>query len=862
MQPDKSTIVQLFDNREQYLIPLFQRGYVWTLTDEVLPLWDDIMDQVEALREFNDRVEEAGGKSNHLKPMKKHFLGTLVLGAPSDNGTDRIPTREVIDGQQRITTFHLLFLALRDLLALSGDTGLIEDLLQLTRNRGDYKDKSDYHKVRPTNVGRDILQGLIEQGGLEAVCKRFPSKLNGKPVERPPLVQTYLFFYGVLSLFLRGKAHDLQIKAERDPEGQTLAHSIIRSIKRDPALQIPYSHLSVDLAHARLLKRALHSCFQIMVLKLDDREDDPQIIFETLNARGVPLQPSDLVRNYLFLQSTRKGEDVDSLYEDYWKPFDEQPDTTLGAKGEKFWKVQETQGRLKNSRLDLLLYYYLGLRRQETTKVSQVFEGFRDWWESEDRNTDSELAQLQTIAKYFSNFLSPIQGTRLGSFCRRMRLLDTATLTPLALYLLEKHGGATPAVEMALDDLESYVVRRFVCGFTPKGYNRIFLIRILGEMVRDGSKDPGLLRRKLHDLEGASQRWPADQEFRQSWCHNALYTNRAPKVKALLEALEMALRSGKQEWQDLPMALTVEHVLPQNGSPENWPIADTSDEGRATRQRLLHSIGNLTLVTPSFNSALSNAPFVAKRKEIVTTSLLNMNTYFQRFAEDPLWDEARIKARSEELFELAKQIWPHPGPKAETPETIGSNLGHDRGDLDPTDTPWLSVKKAKKIGNGEQGTWNGQYYVSFGDEESRNWEEAIKYGFVSAGGGPWYSKTLALLQPGGRVWVMMPGRGYVGVGIVEEPVVKVDVFQVTLPDGRKVPITHPDAGIQSSGMFKHQSDPEKAEYLVRVKWIQTHSPSQAIWEPDFFAIQHSACRPKSLTWPRTVDRLKAIWGIE
>jgi hypothetical protein len=323
----------------------------------------------------------------------------------------------------------------------------------------------------------------------------------------------------------------------------------------------------------------------------------------------------------------------------------------------------------------------------------------------------------------------------------------------------------------------------------------------------------------------------------------------------------MALRTGKQEWQDLPMALTVEHVMPQNGSPENWPLADTSDEGRATRQRLLHSIGNLTLVMPSFNSALSNAPFTAKGKEIVSTSLLNLNTYFHRYLEDPVWDEARIKARSEELFEVAKQIWPHPGPKADAPTLSAPHAGTDAEDFDPADTPWLPVKKAKKNGNGEQGLWNGQYYVTFGDEESRNWDEAVKYGFVSAGGGRWYSKTLALLQPGGRVWVMMPGRGYVGLGIVEEPVVKVDEFIVTLADGRKVPITHPDAGIQSSGMFKYQNDPDRSEYLVRVKWIQTHSPSQAIWEPDFFAIQHSACRPKSLAWPRTIERLKEIWGI-
>ncbi len=853
MQPDKSSIVQLFDNREQYLIPLFQRGYVWTLTEEVLPLWDDIMDRVDALRERYSLLE-AGAKESQLKPIRKHFLGTLVLGAPSDNGSDRINTREVIDGQQRITTFQLMFLAFRDVVKATGDEGLMDDLRQLTRNKGDYKDKTDHHKVRPTNVGRDVLHGLVEQGGVEVVCKRYPVKVNGKRIERPPLVQTYLFFYGVLSLFLRGKVHDDRIPVERDPEGQTLAHALIRSIDRDPYLQIPYGHLPMDLAHARLLMKALQFCFQVMVLKLDDNEDDPQIIFETLNARGVPLQPSDLVRNYLFLQSARKGEDVDALYELFWKPFDETPDQEAGAKGAKFWKIEETQGRLKNSRLDLLLYHYLGLRRQEDLKVSHVFEGFKEWWESEERNTEGELERLHNVAGYFSTFLAPTQETRLGSFCRRMKLLDTATLTPLVLYFLEQHGTDSPAVAAVLDDLESYVVRRFVCGFTPKGYNRIFLNRLLGEMVRDGSSDPGLLRKKLHDLDGESQRWPADPEFRQAWCRRALYTNRATKVRALLEALEVALRSSKQEWQHLPTGLTVEHVLPQKWDAGHWPIAGTTDEHLETRQRLLHSIGNLTLVTSQFNSSLSNAPFSTKRKEIEGTSLLMLNKYFQSLEDADAWDETQILARSEALLELAKQVWPHPGPRSQ-----GQQEAPDPG---ADSEVWQPLKTKKKTTPGEAGPWNGEYYVSFGDEESRNWFEAIKYGFVSAGGGPWYSKTMSLLQPGGRVWVMIPGRGYVGVGIVKEAVVRVDAFQVTLPDGRRVPIHHPDAAIQASGMFTHMHDPEKSEYCVRIEWLRTFSPGEAIWEPDFFAIQHSACRPKSAAWPRTVQRLKELWGIE
>lgn len=97
-----------------------------------------------------------------------------------------------------------------------------------------------------------------------------------------------------------------------------------------------------------------------MRLQLDS-EDDPQLIFETLNARGAPLQPSDLIRNFVFLTASRNNENVDSLYESYWREFDEKTESGSGAKGAKFWKKEERQGRLKNSRLDLLLYHYVGL---------------------------------------------------------------------------------------------------------------------------------------------------------------------------------------------------------------------------------------------------------------------------------------------------------------------------------------------------------------------------------------------------------------------------------------------------------------------------------------------------------------------
>lgn len=657
MRPDKLSVIQLFENRSQYLIPLFQRGYVWNLTNQIQPLWEDLIDRAEAIAEYNANIEKVGSVGK-LRALRKHFLGTVVIGSAKGGGAEIIPTREVIDGQQRITTLQILLLAFRDVIKLVEDEALEYDLKQITRNLGKYREKTHHLKVWPTNVGRDVMQSLAELESFSGVCERFPVKGPlRQQIDRPLMVQAYLFFYAMLIAHLKGMRYDDLENEDQDKE-RTIAHAVIRSIEKDNTVLIPGAGKKLLVEKAHLLKETLRDGFQIMSLELED-EDDPQIIFETLNARGAPLQPSDLIRNFLFLQATRKGEAVDELYENYWKTFDDKPDGA-GVKGAKFWRQEERQGRLKSVRLDLLLYHYVGLRKCDELKVAHVFEEFKNWWESIERDTDIELKRISKLAKHFEVFLLPNQTSRFGLFCRRMRLLDTSTLTPLVFYFLEHHQPDSAEFVQVLDDLESYVVRRFVCGLTTKGYNRIFTSKILAELARDGRHDVDALREQLKALSGDSQRWPDDNEFERGWCFRALYQGKnTSKVRAILEALELRKRSSKQEYLPLPDGLTVEHVMPQKWQT-HWPIAVDTPEAIENRTRLLHSIGNLTLVTGGFNSALSNEPFKVKRPEIVTTSLLMINTYFQQFKNDDLWEEANITDRATNLFLLACSIWSKP----------------------------------------------------------------------------------------------------------------------------------------------------------------------------------------------------------
>jgi hypothetical protein len=155
--------------------------------------------------------------------------------------------------------------------------------------------------------------------------------------------------------------------------------------------------------------------------------------------------------------------------------------------------------------------------------------------------------------------------------------------------------------------------------------------------------------------------------------------------------------------------------------------------------------------------------------------------------------------------------------------------------------------------------WNGEYYVSFGHKMGRDWEDARKYSFISAGGGRWYSKTLSQLKKDDRIWVNIPKTGYVGVGIVEEPAVKVDEFLVSTDKG-DVPLL--EAPINEHYHRKWVDNEDRAEYAVRVKWLRSVPTKKAISELGFFGNQNTVCKPTTPKWNYTVERLKAAFGIE
>lgn len=176
--------------------------------------------------------------------------------------------------------------------------------------------------------------------------------------------------------------------------------------------------------------------------------------------------------------------------------------------------------------------------------------------------------------------------------------------------------------------------------------------------------------------------------------------------------------------------------------------------------------------------------------------------------------------------------------------------------LDPAHTQVSAATSPTK--EREKEPWNGEFYASFGHNNERHWQDAVQYGFISAGGGAWYSNTLNLLNDGDRVWVKAPGYGFVGVGVVKGRPQIIDDFQVRTPDGER-----PALEVLTGATYHREllGDPDRSEWFVPVEWVKTVSIEAAVNEIGLFGNQNTVCKPTTPKWRYTVDRLKERWGI-
>lgn len=620
MKANAASLLGIFENKMQIEVPLFQRQYVWERERHWAPLWEDIS------RKFSEYLE---GRRD--API--HFLGAMVLDQKMVPVT-HVPRRQVIDGQQRLTTLQIFLAAYRDFCRAHDCEELAKECEGFTLNRGMMVDpKVDQYKVWPTQADRPQFADVISAGSREELERRYPvvrQRYARRPDPRPRMVEAYLFFYDQLIDFFVGSEEEPTSLVDA-PLGAQL----------DECFQ------------------ALKNALQVVAIDLEDA-DDAQVIFETLNARGEPLLPADLLRNYIFLRAGRLGEPQESLYEGYWRPFDD-----------GFWRVQERQGRLSRPRSDLFMQHFLSSRQGRDVPIAHLFVEYRHWIEKSRPFTSvrEELATLARQREHFRQIIAPAKDEPLHDLDAFLDAFDVRTAYPLLLAMFDREPPESEVRAIA-KVIESYLLRRAVLGMTTKAYNRLFL-QLTRALQRSGFSAEALEDEFLK-FDGPSTVWPDDEAFHRAWMTQHIYhVLNNPKIVLILARLSETYEDTKSGSVTVEGNLSVEHLLPQSWL-EHWPLPDGSrgltpaevaenpDSPRALatvrRNQLLHTIGNLTILPPGANSWVSNASWADKRPKILKKALLPINPGALLMAES--WDEEAIQSRGEELFRRALQVWP------------------------------------------------------------------------------------------------------------------------------------------------------------------------------------------------------------
>ena len=237
----------------------------------------------------------------------------------------------------------------------------------------------------------------------------------------------------------------------------------------------------------------------------------------------------------------------------------------------------------------------------------------------------------------------------------------------------------------------------------------------------------------------------------------------------------------------------------------------------------------------------------------------------QPLDEDSLNDSHQVVIVATHLDDSSERIVKYLGDKGIAINVLCFQVfDHDGGQLlsrtwlvDPIQTQ-VTVTTSSARGQREREPWNGEFYASFGHGETRDWAEGRKYGFISAGGGGWYSNTLNLLSVGDHVWVKAPGYGFVGVGEVLGPREPITEFKIDVSGEERSAI---DVLQGATYHREHIDDPEQMEYLVPVKWIHSVPLDAAVNEIGMFGNQNTVCKPTTPRWRTTVARLRERWAL-
>ncbi|MCK6600594.1 MAG: DUF262 domain-containing HNH endonuclease family protein [Bacteroidetes bacterium] len=514
---------------------------------------------------------------------KPHFIGSIV-NMPTTSVPEGVAKYLLIDGQQRLTTIFIILTLLRNK-ARETQNIRFADEINNTLLVNQYKDGIDYFKLLPTQTDRTAFKNLI----------------NGDKTEgKSQIIEAYLFF----------ERKYLQNKIE--PE---------------------------------LFKKTITGYFSVVSIVLGS-DDNPYLVFESLNAKGRPLNQADLIRNFFFMRI--HVDQQEEVYKNDWLPM---------------------QDALNDDLTEFIRHYLM--KEGNIVRQNDVYQALKDYVSNKEPILC--LKDLKIYSSYYRKLKYPEyeMDLDLKKGLVRLNRIEVTTAYPLLLNIYHQYQENLLSKEQfvsILEILENFLIRRFICNYPNNQYNKIFPTVFSSVMVK--FPNDLVLGIKNH-LQAKG--YPKDVEFIKRFKEVKLYGSgeRNDKTKLIFESFEEFY--GHKEVV-LSGNLTIEHVMPQTLT--DWWKEHLGESWAEIHELSLHTIGNLTLT--GYNPELSNENYPVK-KGTLTKSNLVLNKYFSNIEQ---WRAEEIEARAVNLSEIALNIWSY----------FGDSDARFEGTADVTGTIPVSLK--------------------------------------------------------------------------------------------------------------------------------------------------------------------------
>lgn len=559
MDAKATTLLKFFEENQnnQFIIPIYQRLYSWK-KEQCEQLWDDII--------------KIGGNDK----MNGHFIGSILYARVDDTHSSPLL---IIDGQQRLTTITLLFIALRNRSSDEVKRKKMESYLINSGNDGDKK-----FRLILSESDKDTLLSLIDKD------RRKPSEPSLKIVENFKLFEKWI------------------------SENTDKLETIFKGLEK----------------------------LMIVWIALKKEKDDSQLIFESMNSKGIELTQADLIRNYIIMET--EDEKQEDFYNQYWRAMEED------------FKQSKKQSK-KEDLFNKFVRHYLTIKTGKIPNEKRVYEAFKRYQQERGIETEVLLQDLQKYCGYFCQIAFKKEADKdLNKALSFLVVLEMDVIYPLLLELYSDYSDGVlskadfiPIIAL----IESYICRRAVCGLGTNSLNKVFPF-----VTKKINKDQYLESIKVHfGYLTEKQRFPNNDEFKKLFITIDFYHFK--KNQYFFERLENFDTKEPVNTQEC----TIEHIMPQTLTKE-WE-RDLGENFQAIHDKYLHTIGNLTLT--GYNQEYSNNSFQEKRdmEKGFKDSPLRLN---QGLRDLKSFGEKEIKKRANDLADWALKIWTYPNLDAETLE--------------------------------------------------------------------------------------------------------------------------------------------------------------------------------------------------